>query len=253
MLNNMEIWQGLGLMLIGCIAGFINVMAGGGSLLSVPVMVFMGMPGPVANGTNRIAILAQNLSATVAFFKKGLADFRLSLTLSLCAIPGAIAGAWAGTRLEGIWFNRILALIMLGVMVIMSFRERPGGQTPGGADKPRNLLAGHLMMMLAGCYGGFIQLGVGFIIMAILNRIMGLNLVLVNMHKTFIIMSYTLVALLVFALRVDILWGMGLCLAAGNAAGGWLGAHYTISRGEHAVRIVLNIVLTIFIIKLIFF
>ena len=250
---SMEIWQGLGLFLIGIIAGFINVMAGGGSLLSVPVMVFMGMPGPVANGTNRIAILAQNLSATLTFFKKGLSDFKLSLTLSLCAIPGAIAGAYAGTRLEGIWFNRILALIMLGVMVLMTFSKDTGEETPGAGDKPRNLLAGHLMMVLVGCYGGFIQLGVGFIIMAVLNRIMGLNLVLVNMHKTFIIMNYTLAALIVYAYRVDILWILGCCLATGNAVGGWLGATYTIRKGERAIKIVLNIVLTIFIIKLVFF
>ena len=248
-----ELWQGLGLMLIGVIAGFVNVMAGGGSLLSVHVMVFMGMPGPVANGTNRIAILAQNLAATINFFKKGLADFRLSLTLSLCTLPGAVAGAYAGTRLEGIWFNRILALIMIGVMVLMTFREPSGKEAPGTGDKPRNLLAGHMMMVLVGCYGGFIQLGVGFIIMAVLNRVMGLNLVLVNMHKTFIIMNYTLVALAVFAFRVDILWLLGICLALGNAIGGWLGASYTIRKGEHAIKIVLNIVLTIFIIKLLFF
>lgn len=250
---SLELWQGLGLFLIGILAGFVNVMAGGGSLLSVPVMVFMGMPGPVANGSNRIAILAQNLTATLTFFKKGYSDFRLSLTLSLCAIPGAIAGAYAGTRLEGIWFNRILALIMIGVMVVMTFRERGDQEAPGSGDKPRNLLAGHLMMVLVGCYGGFIQLGVGFIIMAILNRIMGLNLVLVNMHKTFIIMNYTLAALIVYAFRVDILWALGFCLAAGNSIGGWLGATYTISKGERAIKIVLNIILTIFIIKLIFF
>jgi len=250
---SLELWQGFGLFLIGIIAGFLNVMAGGGSLLSVPVMVFMGMPGPVANGTNRIAILAQNFTATFTFFKKGLSDFKLSLSLSLCAVPGAIAGAYAGTRLEGIWFNRILALIMLGVMVLMTFRKGTGEDSPNAGDKPRNLLAGHLMMIFVGCFGGFIQLGVGFIIMAVLNRIMGLNLVLVNMHKTFIIMTYTLAALIVYAYRVDILWILGCCLAVGNAVGGWLGAIYTISKGERAIKIVLNIVLTIFIIKLIFF
>ena len=248
-----ELWQDLGLMLIGIIAGFVNVMAGGGSLLSVPVMVFMGMPGPVANGTNRIAILAQNLAATITFFKRGLSDFKLSVTLSLCAIPGAIAGAYAGTRLEGLWFNRILALIMIGVMVIMTFREKPGEELPGNGEKPGNLLAGHFLMVLVGCYGGFIQIGVGFIIMAVLNRVMGLNLVRVNMYKTFIIMNYTLAALVVFAFRVDILWIPGFCLALGNSIGGWLGASYTIRKGEHAIKIVLNIVLTIFIIKLLFF
>src|SRR3970040_2428241 len=102
----MDIWHFLILSLAGLAAGFLNVMAGGGSLLTFPIMVFIGLPGPVANGTNRIAILAQNITAVTAFFKKGYANFRLSLTLSLCALPGAVAGAYAGTRLEGSWFKR---------------------------------------------------------------------------------------------------------------------------------------------------
>jgi hypothetical protein len=77
--NVLEIWQ-LGLLsAAGVVAGFLNVMAGGGSLLTVPIMVFMGIPGPVANGTNRIAILAQNITAATTFFKRGYAEFRLSL------------------------------------------------------------------------------------------------------------------------------------------------------------------------------
>ena len=77
----MEVWEMTALMIAGCFAGFINVMAGGGSLLTLPIMVFMGLPGPVANGTNRVAIEAQNISAVVGFFRKGFSDFKLSLTL----------------------------------------------------------------------------------------------------------------------------------------------------------------------------
>ena len=96
----MEYWQGIVLVLVGTAAGFVNVMAAGGSMISVPVMVFMGIPGPVANGTNRIAILAQNTTAVITFFRKGYSDFRLSMSLSLCALPGAVIGAFIGTRLE---------------------------------------------------------------------------------------------------------------------------------------------------------
>ena len=109
------------LVAVGVIAGFLNVMAGGGSLLTVPVLVFMGLPGPVANGTNRIAILAQNVTAIAAFARNGFQDFRLSLSLAACAIPGAVVGALLGVHLEGVWFNRALAVVMLGVMVTMHF------------------------------------------------------------------------------------------------------------------------------------
>jgi len=102
----------------------------------------------------------------------------------------------------------------------------------------------------AGFWGGFIQLGVGFILMPILNRVMGLDLVRTNMHKVFIVGTYTIAALLVFASQVQLLWLVGLALALGNAIGGYLGAHFSVSRGEHLIRLVLNIVLAVFIAKL---
>ena len=247
---DLELWQAAMLTAVGIVAGFLNVMAGGGSLLSVPVMVFMGLPGPVANGTNRIAILAQNLTAISTFARRGFSDFRLSLSLAACAIPGAALGAMAGTQLDGAWFNRALALIMVGVMLLMHFdkgsSERPQDHQP----TRKQLLRGHLLMIGAGFWGGFIQIGVGFIIMPILNRAMGLDLVRTNMHKVFIIACYTVVALEVFASQVEILWMVGLALALGNAIGGYLGAHFTVSKGERLVRMVLNMVLVVFIIKL---
>ena len=248
-----SLWQAGLLTAIGVVAGFLNVMAGGGSLLTVPAMVFMGVPGPVANGTNRIAILAQNITAITTFFSKGFADFKLSLTLAACAIPGAIAGALLGVRLEGDWFNRMLALIMLGVMLIMHFDK--GSKTTAESHQPSRtqLVRGHLLMLGVGFWGGFIQIGVGFIIMPVLNRVMGLDLVRTNMHKVFIVACYTIVALIVFASQVEILWIVGAALALGNAIGGYLGAHFTVTRGERLIKIVLNLVLIVFIVKLLFF
>jgi uncharacterized membrane protein YfcA len=247
-----QLWQAALLTAVGIVAGFLNVMAGGGSLLTVPVMVFMGLPGPVANGTNRIAILAQNLSAITAFFRRGFSDFRLSLSLAACAVPGAAAGALLGSELDGELFNQVLALVMIGVMLVMHFDK-------GAADRPANaqpsrqqLVRGHLLMVAAGFWGGFIQIGVGFIIMPILNRAMGLDLVRTNMHKVFIVAVYSVVALAVFASRVELIWLVGLALALGNAIGGYLGAHFSVSRGEKLIRVILNIVLIAFIIKLLF-
>src|SRR5690606_11432032 len=106
---------------LGILAGYINVMAGGGSLLTVPAMIFMGMPAPVANGTNRIAILAQTVASMFVFLRKGLGELKLSLTLALATLPGALAGALLGVHFDGIWFNRLLAIIMIAVMLLMMF------------------------------------------------------------------------------------------------------------------------------------
>lgn len=252
----LTLWQDLLLAVIGVVAGFLNVMAGGGSLLTVPVMVFMGMPGPVANGTNRIAIVAQNITAVITFFRRGFSDFRLSLTLAACAVPGAVLGAWVGTRLEGIWFNRVLALIMIGVMIVMSVKPKPtkpeSDRQPAGLSERQRTVWAHVLMIGAGFYGGFIQIGVGFILMPILHRVLGLDLVRVNMHKVFIVLCYTIAALAVFASQLQLMWIAGASLAVGNSIGGWLGAHTAVRRGEQWVRFVLNAVLVVFVIKLLF-
>jgi len=249
----LELWQLALLTSAGVIAGWLNVMAGGGSMLTVPIMLFMGLPGPVANGTNRIAILAQNISATTNFRRKGFRELKLGLSLSLAAIPGAVAGAMIGVRLEGELFNRILAIIMIGTMILMMTGAEKKIRQPDHKPTRKQLIFGHFCMVGAGFWGGFIQIGVGFILMPILNRVMGLDLVRVNALKVFIILCYTIVALAIFASQVEVLWIAGLALALGNSIGGWLGAHSSVTSGDKLIRWVLNTLLTVFIIKLLFF
>lgn len=251
----METWQYVLLTGVGLIAGVINVIAGGGSLLTLPVMILMGLPAPVANGTNRVAIFAQNIVAVSAFRSKGLSDFKLSLTLSLCTIPGGIAGAWCGAMIRGELFNRILAVIMIGVVILMATKRKTPAKTPGERlpQTRARLIAGHLCMIVVGFYGGFIQAGVGFLIMAALNQVMRLDLVQANMHKVFIVGAFTLAALAVYIVTGNVWWIPGVALALGNSVGGWIGSHLTISKGEVFVQRILYAALIIMAIKLIFY
>ncbi|NWG92386.1 MAG: sulfite exporter TauE/SafE family protein [Parvularculaceae bacterium] len=246
-------WELALLVLAGFASGWINVIAGGGSLLTVPVMVFMGMPGPVANGTNRIAIIVQSLSAIASFRSKGLSDFRLSETLAAAASVGAYFGALVGVTLDGVWFNRTVAAVMIAVMVLMAVGEDKAKPKPGASPEAKNLVLGHALMVGAGFWGGFIQIGVGFLIMPILYRVMGLDLVRVNMHKVFIALMFTAVAFLVLAARVEIVWEAGAALAIGTGAGGWMGAHATIAKGEKFVKRALAAALAAMVVKLLFF
>ncbi len=246
----MDYWQFLMLSIAGVMAGWLNVMAGGGSLLTVPVMLFMGVPAPVANGTNRIGILMQNIAAVTAFFRKGFSDFRLSLSLAAAASVGAVGGAMVGVKLEGVWFDRLLAVVIIGVMILMATGKKSRGPTENGDGKPKRLLLGHICMVGAGFWGGLIQIGVGFILMPILHRVMGLDLVRVNMHKVFVVLVYTVIALIVFAANVEILWVAGIALAIGMMIGGWLGAHTTVKHGDVWIRRVLFVTLTVIIVKL---
>ncbi len=224
---------------VGTIAGFVNVMAGGGSSLTVPALIFLGLDGATANGTNRIAILVQNVFAITGFQQNKRNEFAESFKLALLTLPGAIIGALVAVSIQDVWFKRILSVVILFVIISM-FLPRPSGQN---TDSRQNKIALYLGLFGAGFYGGFIQIGVGFILMAVLFHLAKFDLLRVNVYKVFIIFLYTLPALAVFIFSGKINWLWGLVLSAGNGLGGWLGAHLASKRGESVIRIVLICVL----------
>ena len=111
------IWQLPLLFVVGIVAGILNILAGGGSLLTLPLLIFMGLPSAVANGTNRIAIFCQNIFAIRGFSKRGV----MPLQLALLCTPTALLGSWVGANLaidiDDQMFKRVLALIMIGVLI----------------------------------------------------------------------------------------------------------------------------------------
>lgn len=108
-------------------------------------------------------------------------------------------------------------------------------------------------MVLIGFWGGFIHIGVGFLLMPTLNRVMQLDLVTTNSHKVFIVLCYTAVALLVFASQLELVWKYGIALAVGTTIGGWLAANLQVSKGIGPIKLTLNLVIIAFIVKLLFF
>ncbi|MBN1224904.1 MAG: sulfite exporter TauE/SafE family protein [Candidatus Aminicenantes bacterium] len=222
---------------VGTAAGFINVNAGGGSSISVPVLIFLGLDAAVANGTNRVAIIIQNLFATASFQKNKLHNHPLSLKLALFTLPGSILGSIAATRVSNILFQRILGAVLIFIVISMFFSRSYAGKNKE-ENTPTNWLI-YPALIGIGFYGGFLQVGVGFLFMAALYHLLHLDLVKVNMHKVIIIFIYTIPALLVFTLTGNVNWVYGLILAVGTAFGGWWGAHVSVRGGERAIRAVL--------------
>jgi uncharacterized protein len=188
---SMELWQFLVIFTVGVVAGVINTLAGGGSLITLPVLIFLGLPATVANGTNRLAITVQSMLAVTGFKRKGVSNFKLSLLMSLPALIGAIIGAQLAVDVSDILFKRILAVVMILVLVLILWnpiRMRQGiAQYDGGMaclSRSRRT-ASMLIFLFIGVYGGFIQAGIGFLIIAVLTTISGLNLVETNSHKVY--------------------------------------------------------------------
>ena len=221
--------------------------AGGGSSLTLPTLIFLGLDSAVANGTNRLAIIIQNISAVRSFKQEDYHDFKTSFKLSLFTLPGAIIGAIAATNIDNLLFQKILGIIMIGIIISMVI---PRNKNVDESGNIKSKVPVYFAMIGIGFYGGFIQVGVGFLLMASLRYLMKLNLILVNMHKVFIVLIYTVPAFIIFIATDNVNWLMGIVLAAGNAIGGWWAAKFSVKKGEGFIKIILIIAVLIMAIKL---
>jgi len=240
------------LFLVGLIAGTLNVIAGGGSLLSLPVMIFLGLPPTVANGTNRVAILIQNIGASWSFHRRGLVSREWLMLAVPPAVLGAIVGTVAAVQIGELEFQRVLAVILVAAAAWQIWNPVKL-QPEGNAVLPRGIrrLAFITAFFLIGAYGGFIQAGIGFLLLAVTSAA-GFNLIRGNALKVTVVLAFTPLALVLFAWNGKIDWAMGFALAAGNFLGGLAGVHLQVLKGHTWVRGVVTVVIVIFAIRLLF-
>ncbi|WP_286803294.1 sulfite exporter TauE/SafE family protein, partial [Marinobacter sp. UBA2498] len=115
----MTLFEILALLALGGIAGFINVLSAGGSMLTLPLLMFLGLPPQVANGTNRVAITLQSITAVGSFYRMGHGNLMVSLHLAVPAILGSLLGAWVATWVSDAVFEVVLVSAMIGASVFM--------------------------------------------------------------------------------------------------------------------------------------
>lgn len=235
----------------GVVAGALNVIAGGGSFLTLPILMFLGLPAGMANGTNRVGILLQNVAAVWSFERHRVLDWSSLWWAAGPATAGAILGTWGALLISDQAFRRILALLMLTLSVWTLWsphhgrvRDRPGD----GPSRSRYALTG-LAFFAVGIYGGFVQAGVGFFILAVTSAV-GLDLVKGNAVKVLTVLCFTALSLGLFTWHDQVHWLMGLTLAAGTIIGGLVGARLTVLKGHRWVRGVVTVTIVLFALKL---
>ncbi|QSE99245.1 sulfite exporter TauE/SafE family protein [Fulvivirga lutea] len=249
----MTVWEALLLLGTGILASFLNVTSGGGSLVSLPVLIFLGLPPTIANASNRIGIISQNLFAVAGFRSKGVHAWPYSLYIALSAFLGAIIGAKISVDLSDDIFQKVIAIVMVGVVLLTVFNSKKTNTIIKENMSVKAQVLGVIVFFFVGIYGGFIQAGVGFIMIAALTGINGFSLVKTNSAKVFVALIYTLSAVAVFIYEDVINWTYGLTLAAGNAIGGWLTSRWSVKKGDKWIKRILVITVTALAIKLWFY
>ena len=242
-------WQIPALMLVGVVAGFLNVLAGGGSLLTLPLLIFFGLPAATANGTNRIAIFCQNIFAITGFKRQGVFPIRLALLCMPPALLGSYLGANLAISVDEMLFRRLLALIMVGVLLFMVFDPMKRFHSQEKPMTPMRTAVLIVSFFGVGVYGGFVQAGVGFLIITAL-LVHGLDLVRINAVKVLVIFAFTAVALGVFISHGQVDYVLGLSLAVGNSLGGWIATHYAVKKGHDWIKRFVIITVLVFALRL---
>lgn len=234
----------------GLAAGFINANAGGGSMLTLPLLMFLGLPANVANGTNRIAILLQNVVGVRTFHHEKVLKISTDYRLALPAIAGSVIGALFAVEIDVKLLEKIIAGLMVLMLLLIVFKPDVWVKERAGAVNPKPTIWQYIIFFFIGLYGGFIQMGVGFFLLVGLVLGCGYDLVKANAVKLFIVLIYTVFTLAIFMFNGQVDWTAGLILAAGNMTGAWLGAKFAVKGGSKYIRYVLILALIIVILNL---
>lgn len=219
------------IIMVGFLAAFLNTVGGGGSLFSVPILTFIGLPITIANATSRVALLFQNIFAVGGFKSKGVElPWPYAIYLGIASLGGGLLGSFLASQVPDDVFKKIFVGVMIlavGLILYDPFKSK-------GEEilTPRSQWIGSFFFLLIGVYGGFVQAGIGFLVIAVLSLVNNLSLVKSNYIKVFAAIVYTGVSVVVFAYEGKINWSIGLILAIGHALGGWYASRWSVKAGD---------------------
>ncbi|MBL4578710.1 MAG: sulfite exporter TauE/SafE family protein [Flavobacteriales bacterium] len=210
----------------GVIAGFINTLAGSGSLITLPILIFLGLPANVANGTNRLGVVFQTIVAVVTLKRKGamegVGSYWLIIPSVIGAVPGAMLAADMTDQTLRYTIGGVMLLMLIPVMMNADkwLREQ---SVEGGASRKWYVI---LTFVLIGAYGGFIQAGVGIFLLAGMVLLAQLTMTHANALKNLVVLCFSVPALMVFLYNDQVDWKLGLLMASGQMLGGWTAARF---------------------------
>jgi uncharacterized membrane protein YfcA len=218
----------------GLVVGFTNTLAAGGSAISLTVFVALGLPVHVANGTNRIAIIMQNLSSTATFTRKGMLDWQGGLRLAIPVIVGSVAGSQIAATINETIFRICLAVVMVAVLIFTVFGNRMFRSR--GGTIPRTGPLHWAVFFLIGVYAGYIYVGSGYLVLLAALGLLGQDIVGGNVLKNFVLLLAIPFSLAVFIVNGDVNWAYGSIHGVGNVVGAFLASNYAIGWGVKFLR-----------------
>jgi len=234
------------LIVAGVFTGFINTLAGGGSIISLSVLMFLGLPPSVANGTNRIGVAVQTFTAVASFKKQKVLDQKKALLLSIPAVFGSVLGANIAIDINDKIFENVFAVIMIFMLFFILFKPQKYLYGRKELINKKISIWQIIIFFCIGIYGGFIQVGIGYFLLASIVLGAGYDLVKANAIKVLIAMFITIIALVIFIINGEIRWMYGIIMAAGTMIGALIASKLAVKKGVNFVRWVIIVLILVF-------
>lgn len=234
---DISLFEAVILSVLGLVAGIINTLAGGGSNLTVPALMVLGMPADIANATNRVGVILQGIVGAVGFRKHKKLPTHDFKSIMIPLLVGSLFGSLAAAYAPQFLLKYLLLGAMLFVATIILFRPDiiapPAGTTPYTvAERPQALW----LLLLSGFYGGFVQAGVGFILITAFAGVLRYDLVASNALKVLATVFFTSVALIIFIYNDQVRWVPGLILAIGSMTGAHIGVKMALNISQQSLK-----------------
>lgn len=212
----------------GIIAGIVNTLAGGGSLFTLSLLMFLGMPVGMANGTNRLGILFQNFTGAYTFHKNNLLDIPSSLKYIIPSLIGAVVGAFTVADIDEQTLQYIIGTLMVFMLIPIFKKNNPTKKVSFSShQKPKfTIWRDNIIFFAIGFYGGFVQAGIGIMILVGVSNLGKMTLIRANAIKMLIIATYTLPVFIVFLVKGQVMWIAAILLAVGQVIGTWFAGRF---------------------------
>lgn len=228
------------LIVSGMLCAIVNVIGGGGSLLVIPVLLMLGLPAEIANGTNRVAIFFQDSSSLLGFSKKKDLPMREGVYLAIPIVLGAIAGAWlSAIFMSETLLNIIVLVLVVAMLLLMLYKPEKWLNTNNLSSKYKMTITDFILFLAIGFYGGFIQVSFTYLVMVVLVLRVGNSMVQSDALKIFLNLLITIITLGIFMYHGQINWLYGICMGIGGVIGGFIGTRFAIRWKPSLVRILM--------------
>jgi uncharacterized membrane protein YfcA len=239
-------WYGYGLLILaGFAAGLVNTLAGSGSVFTLSTLIFFGLPTDIANGTNRIGTTLQTITAVWVFRKHEKNTFKWSLPFIIPSVLGAILGAFIAADLNEQTFRYVVGGIMFFLLLLIIFNPKKQLKNNEPSEQKKASWLHFILFFFIGVYGGFIQAGIGIMLLVSLVSLMGFDMVKANIVKVVVVFAFCFPVLLVFVLNDQVNWLMGGFLAIGQLLGSLLAAKFSLknSNANKWIRVLLVVMI----------